>query len=159
MTGKLDWRMALLLTVPPLMWAGNAVVGRLMVGQIPPLAFNAIRWTLAGLLLLPLAWRAFRSPQLIRQRWGYFARLGLFGVGSYNALQYMALHTSSPVNVTLIAASSPVWMLLIGALVYGVRAHGKQLVGAAFSAAGVALVMSRGVCGPASLQAIWAVAG
>ncbi|WP_418315861.1 DMT family transporter [Piscinibacter sakaiensis] len=144
MSGRLDWRMALLLSVPPLMWAGNAVVGRLMVGQIPPLALNALRWTLAGALLLPLAWRVLRHPEVIRIRWGYFAKLGLFGVGSYNALQYMGLHTSTPVNITLIAASSPVWMLMIGSIVYGVRARGVQLAGAALSLAGVALVLSRG---------------
>jgi len=28
-------RLALLLTLPPLLWAGNAIVGRLMVGQVP----------------------------------------------------------------------------------------------------------------------------
>ena len=41
-------RIALLMTLPPLMWAGNAVVGRLMVGQVPPMALNALRWALAG---------------------------------------------------------------------------------------------------------------
>ena len=34
-------RIVLMLTLPPLLWAGNAVVGRLMVGSVPPLAlFN-----------------------------------------------------------------------------------------------------------------------
>jgi len=37
--GPLTPRLALLLTLPPLLWAGNAVVGRLMVGQVPPLTF------------------------------------------------------------------------------------------------------------------------
>ena len=41
-------RIALLMTLPPLMWAGNAVVGRLMVGQVPPMALNALRWALAA---------------------------------------------------------------------------------------------------------------
>jgi hypothetical protein len=41
---KLTPRLALLMTLPPLLWAGNAVVGRLMVGQVPPLTLNLLRW-------------------------------------------------------------------------------------------------------------------
>src|SRR5690606_11510971 len=70
--------------------------------------------------------------------------LGLLGIGVYNALQYMALRTSTPLNVTLIASSIPVWTMLIGALVYGVIPRRAQLVGATLSLSGVALVLSRG---------------
>ncbi|MEO8280081.1 MAG: DMT family transporter [Ideonella sp.] len=144
MSTRLTPGMAMLLALPPLMWAGNAVVGRLLVGHVPPLALNALRWTMAGLLLLPLGWRVLRNTRPICERWKYFALLGLTGVGSYNALQYMALHTSTPLNTTLIAASSPVWMLAIGWLVYGVRTGAREIAGAAFSLAGVMLVLSRG---------------
>ena len=85
-----------------------------------------------------------RPQSLLWQRWRRFAALGLLGVGSYNALQYLALQTSTPVNVTLIASSMPVWMLAVGALFHGERASRKQLLGAALSLAGVALVLSRG---------------
>ena len=40
----LSLRTALLLTLPPLLWAGNAVVGRLAVGAVPPVALNFVRW-------------------------------------------------------------------------------------------------------------------
>ena len=133
-----------LLCVPPLMWAGNAVVGRMLVGHAPPLALNALRWALALLLLLPLGWRVVRRPEEIWQRRGHLALLGLVGVGSYNALQYMAVQTSTPLNITLIAASSPVWMLAVGAILHGVRPRRRQLAGAALSLAGVLLVLSRG---------------
>ena len=118
MNHPLTPRIAFLLTLPPLLWAGNAVVGRALVGSVPPLALNAMRWWLALALLLPLAWRALREPTQILSRWKHFALLGLVGVGSYNALQYLAVQTSTPLNVTLIAASMPVWMLLVGRLFY-----------------------------------------
>ena len=144
MNHALTARIAFVLTLPPLLWAGNAVVGRAMVGQVPPLALNAMRWWLALALLLPIAWRVLREPQQITTRWKHFALLGLLGVGSYNALQYMAVQTSTPLNVTLIAASSPVWMLLVGRVFYGERPGARQLAGAALSLAGVGLVISRG---------------
>jgi drug/metabolite transporter (DMT)-like permease len=127
-----------------LLWAGNAVVGRALVGSVPPLALNAMRWWLALALLLPLGWRALREPGAIAARWKHLALLGLVGVGSYNALQYLAVQTSTPLNVTLIAASAPVWMLLTGLLFYGERPGARQIAGAVLSLAGVALVLSRG---------------
>ncbi|WP_077035841.1 DMT family transporter [Pelomonas sp. KK5] len=141
---KLTPRLAMMLTLPPLLWAGNAVVGRLMVGTVPPLALNAIRWIIAGLLLAPLARPLFANLQPVLTRWRYFALAGLLGMGSYNALQYQALHSSTPLNVTLIAASMPVWMLAVGALAYGVRPTPRELLGAVLSLAGVAVVIAHG---------------
>ena len=62
---RIDARTALLMTLPPLLWAGNAVVGRMAVGTVPPLTLNFLRWALAALLLLPLGWRAFARPREI----------------------------------------------------------------------------------------------
>lgn len=141
---KLTPRLVLVLTMPPLLWAGNAVVGRLMVGQVPPLTLNFLRWVLALALLLPLAWRALLPLARIRERWPYLLAIGTLGVGAYNSLQYLALVTSTPINVTLVASSLPVWTVLVGALFYGVRPTRREGVGAALGLAGVALVVSRG---------------
>src|SRR5260221_11302423 len=135
---------ALLLTLPPLFWAGNAVVGRAMVGTVAPLTLNCLRWLLAGLILLALGWRVLRPGSALWRRWRRFSMLGLLGVGSYNALQYLALQTSTPINVTLIAGSMPIWMLVIGALIHKVRPERRQIGGALLSLAGVVMVMARG---------------
>jgi drug/metabolite transporter (DMT)-like permease len=144
MTTRLTARTAVLMTLPPLLWAGNAVVGRLAVGSVPPLTLNFLRWALAALILLPLGWRVLRAPRSVLQRWPYLLAAGLLGVGTYNSLQYLALVTSTPINVTLIAASMPVWMLAVGALFYGIHPSARQYVGAALSLAGVVLVIARG---------------
>ncbi|MCW7536404.1 DMT family transporter [Aquabacterium sp. A7-Y] len=148
---------ALLLTLPPLLWAGNAVVGRLMVGAVAPLTLNFLRWLLAALILLPLGWRVLRPGSPLWSRWRRFILLGLLGVGSYNSLQYLALQTSTPINVTLIAASMPVWMLAAGALFWRERARPMQLLGAVLSLLGVVLVISRGSW--ATLQQVQLVPG
>jgi drug/metabolite transporter (DMT)-like permease len=144
MTTRLTARTAVLMTLPPLLWAGNAVVGRLAVGSVPPLTLNFLRWALAALFLLPFGWRMLRAPRSVLQRWPYLLAAGLLGVGTYNSLQYLALVTSTPINVTLIAASMPVWMLAVGALFYGIHPTARQYLGAALSLAGVVLVIARG---------------
>ena len=133
-----------MLVAAPLLWAGNAVVGRALHALISPSALNFIRWLLAFALLLPLAWRVLRPGSTLWPHWRRYALLGLFGIGSYNALQYLALQTSTPLNVTLVGSGMPVWMLIVGALFFGVPATRRQVAGVLLSVAGVLLVLSRG---------------
>ncbi|MCU0956750.1 MAG: DMT family transporter [Hydrogenophaga sp.] len=143
-TARLTPSTIALLLIPPLMWAGNAVVGRMMQGAIPPITFNLLRWVIAGALLLPLAAWVLRPGSGLWPQWRRFALLGLLGVGLYNSLQYMALKTSTPINVTLVASSIPIWMLLLGRVLYGVPIARRSAIGAVLSLAGVAVVLSRG---------------
>ena len=135
---------ALLLTLPTLLWAGNAVVGRLVSGLVPPMTLNFLRWALAFLLLLPVAGPVLRPGSGLWSHWRRYAVLGFLGVGCYNALQYLALKTSTPLNVTLVAASSPVWMLAVGAFWFGQHVSRRQVLGAVLSIAGVLVVLARG---------------
>ena len=114
-----------MLVAAPMLWAGNAVVGRALSTLIAPITLNLLRWALAFILLAPLAWR-------------------VLGIGNYNALQYLALQTSTPLNVTLVGSGMPVWMMLVGALFFGVPAGRQQVVGALLSVAGVLTVLCRG---------------
>ena len=144
MNSRISLSTALLLTVPPLLWAGNAVVGRMVHTWMPPMTLNLVRWSIALLILLPLAGWVFRPASGLWANWRRFALLGLLGVGLYNSLQYLALQSSTPINVTLVASSMPVWMLVIGALFFGAGVRRKQVIGAILSIAGVLLVLSRG---------------
>ena len=145
------------LLLATLLWAGNAIAGRVLVGSISPITLSAVRWGLAALILLPLGWRVFRPSSALWKNKGRFLVLGLLGVGSYNALLYLALQTSTAINVTLIGASMPIWMLFIGSAFYKVRPGLLQIVGAIVSLAGVALVLTRGE--PASLLSMQVVMG
>jgi drug/metabolite transporter (DMT)-like permease len=139
-----------LLTLPPLVWASNAVVGRLAVAGhdgplVSPLALNALRWVvaLAILVVLMRPWsRPFPKPAA--GSWPMFALFGLLSVTLYNSFQYLALQTSSAINVTLIAASGPFWMLLIGRFGFGEPGSGGAWAGAGVSLLGVVVVLSGG---------------
>lgn len=144
MNQRLTPATAALLVVPPLLWAGNAVVGRLASGLVPPITLNLLRWALAFVLLLPLAAWVLRANSGLWSHWRRYALLGLLGVGCYNALQYLALKTSTPINVTMVAASTPVFMLGIGAFFFGQAVSRRQVLGAVLSMAGVLLVLCRG---------------
>lgn len=135
---------ALLLTLPPILWAGNAVIGRLIAPLASPMTFNLLRWAIAFVLLLPLAAPVLRRGSDLWPNWRRFAGLSLLSIGGYNALLYLALNTSTPINVTLVGSITPVWMLLIGWVFFGMRISGRQWLGAALSISGVLVVLSRG---------------
>ena len=147
MTQRLSPGTAAMLAAAPLLWAGNAVVGRALHTLIAPSTLNFLRWLLAFALLLPLAWQVLRPASGLWPHWRRYAALGLFGIGSYNALQYLALQTSTALNVTLVGSGMPVWMLVVGALFFGVPVTRRQAVGALLSVTGVVLVLSRGSVG------------
>jgi len=155
---RLDGATAALLTLPPLFWAGNAVVARMIVGEVPPVALSLARWVIALALLLPFAWRAaLRHRAVLVRHWRILLAIGPLGVGAYNTLQYIALQTSTPMATSLIASSSPVFILALGALVFGERTRSAQWLGAALSVGGVLLVMARG--DPANLAQLAFVPG
>ena len=133
-----------LLLIPPLLWAGNAVVGRVVAQMVPPLTLNFLRWAQALLLLLPLGYRILGAGSAVWREWRRYAVLGLLGVGLYNSLQYLALHTSTPLSVTLVSSAMPVWMLIVGRIFHGVPIRPAQIVGSVMSLAGVAVVLSQG---------------
>ena len=157
MKPKLTTSTALLLTVPPVLWAGNAVVGRLVRDAVPPMTLNLLRWTIALLILLPLGRAALRRGSGALANWRRYSMLGLLGIGLYNSLQYLALQTSTPINVTLVASGMPVWMLLVGRMFFGAQVRRKQVAGALLSIVGVLVVLCRGDL--AQLAALRLVAG
>ena len=134
----------LLLLVPPLLWASNAVVGRMVRDLVSPVTLNFVRWIIAFVLLLPLAAPVLRRGSPLWAHWKRYAVLGLLGIGLYNAFQYLALQTSTPINTTLVGSSLPLWMLAVGTLFFGARVNAREIGGALLSMAGVLLVLSRG---------------
>ena len=137
-------RNAALLLIPPLLWASNAVIGRMIVDLIPPITLNLIRWALAFVLLLPLTHRLLRRHSPLWAHWKRYTLLGLLGVGCYNSFLYLALQTSTPLNVTLVGSSMPVFMLLVGALFFQQTVRKRQIAGAVLSIMGVLVVLCRG---------------
>ena len=140
----LDLATAGLLLLPPLVWAGNTVLGRVVADMVPPITLNFFRWLLAFALLLPWSYPVLKPSSLMWAHWKRYSLMSLLGVGCYNSFQYLALHTSTPINVTLVAASVPVFMLVMGALFYKQRISARQALGAVLSIAGVLCVLGRG---------------
>ncbi len=140
----LDLATAGLLLLPPLVWAGNTILGSVVANMVPPITLNFFRWLTAFVLLLPWSYPVLKPSSPMWKHWRRYGLMSLLGVGCYNSFQYLALHTSTPINVTLVGASVPVFMLAMGAVFYKQSVSARQVLGAAMSIAGVLCVLGRG---------------
>ena len=135
----------LLLTFTALFWAGNSIVARAARDLVPPLALSFWRWSLALLLLLPLAWRYLRRDAAeLRRSWRTLVVLGTLGIGAFNTLLYTGLQTTSAVNGLLLQSLQPGLILLFGALLFNESTRLLQVLGIILSVAGALVIISKG---------------
>ncbi|MDU3133044.1 MAG: DMT family transporter [Bradyrhizobium sp.] len=134
-----------LLSITALCWAGNAIVGRLAAGHIPPVTLSFLRWSLAFLLILPLAWKQLRQDwPAIRSRLGIMIALSLTGIGAFNTLQYWSLEYTQALNTLLLQSSGPLIVAVWSLLLLRVHLTAAQAIGIVLSPAGVLLILTRG---------------
>jgi drug/metabolite transporter (DMT)-like permease len=134
-----------MLTLTPLFWAGNAVIGRAMREDLPPVTFAFWRWTLAAALLLPFTLPLLRRDWVrIRRGWRILLILGLLGITSFNTLLYHAAHTTGATNIALIQTLTPTMIAGIGLLVYGDRISARAAGGILLGTLGALVVIARG---------------
>ncbi|OAN43039.1 hypothetical protein A6A04_10115 [Paramagnetospirillum marisnigri] len=151
-------RFHLLLALTIVFWAGNALVGRATVGQVPPIALSFWRWAIALLIILPFTARdMIRVAPLIRARWQVVTVMAVASVTAYNTLLYLALQTTTAINATLVATSMPVMLLILSRVWLKTPIRLAQGLGIALSLAGVLFIIGRG--DPARLMGLGLAAG
>ena len=94
--------------VMTVIWGINAVVVKATYAQIPPMAFMAIRFLVAGTLLLVVAWGVERSLAVRRRDWPLLVAAAMVGTGFYQPLFLTGLSMTTASNTSLIIAASPV---------------------------------------------------
>jgi drug/metabolite transporter (DMT)-like permease len=135
----------LLLSFTALFWAGNAIVGRLAAGHIPPVTLSFLRWGLAFLLILPWAWPHLKQDwPAIRGRLGLMVLLSLTGIGVFNTMQYWALEYTQALNTLLLQSAAPLIIAVWSLILLGVRLTAKQAFGVLLSLAGVMVIILHG---------------
>lgn len=136
---------ALLLILGILFWSGNYVLGRAVVGTVPPITLAYVRWILAILVFLPFVWKELKeNRESILVNWKALVIMGLTGVVGFNYFQYLAVKYTTAINASIINASIPVFTAVAGYLVFSNKLKGRQLVGITLSFVGVITVITKG---------------
>jgi drug/metabolite transporter (DMT)-like permease len=102
---------SLLLTV--FFFGTNFTAVKLVVESVPPILFAATRFTLAGLLLLPLALFFGSEGRLSRKDLLPMLGLGFVGVTLTQSVFTVGVGLTTAANTALVYSTAPVWGMLL----------------------------------------------
>src|SRR6187549_192731 len=135
----------LLMTITALCWAGNAIVGRLAAGHIPPVTLSFLRWSMAFLIILPFAWKHLvRDWGAIRGRLGTMVVLSVTGISAFNTMQYWALEHTQALNTLLLQSAAPLFVAIWSLLLLGIGLTLGQACGLVVALTGVLVILLQG---------------
>lgn len=133
------------LTTAALCWAGNAIFGRLAVGEVSPLLLVSCRWLGALMLVLVFARHYLvRDWPVLRTHLRFIFAMGALGFAMFNTLFYIAAHTTTAVNLGILQGAIPVFVILSMFVAYRVRVTRVQLAGVCMTIIGVVTVSAAG---------------
>lgn len=135
----------LLLTLAPLTWAGNFIVGRFIHEQVPPVSLTMWRWLIALAVLLPFTVPVLlRQRHLIRRYWKLIAVLGITGTALFHTLVYQALYFTEAINAALFLSTTPVVIVGLSWLLFRDPVTSRQALGIVISLCGAIAIIMRG---------------
>jgi len=134
----------LVMIVPPLLWAGNFIVGKAVSDQHAPLGLSFWRWFLASVIFVPFAARSmWEQRHAIQKYFWQITLLALLSVSLFNSLAYISLQYTSATNATLLNSFIPIFILIISSLFFKEHISGKQMLGVGISLLGVVVILTK----------------
>ena len=135
----------LLLVLANLFWAGNIVLGRGVVGLVPPVTLAWLRWTGAFCIALTFAWPLLRRDfSILLRHWRLMLLLSATGIATYNTMSYIGLNSTTALNVLLLQSAMPLVIIVWAYILFRDRPSLRQFAGVAVSLAGVVAIAARG---------------
>ena len=126
----------------PLVWGVNYAVIKAALHEFQPLAFNGIRFALATLTIWVLLLHRGSTLRIPRQGLWSLTLLGLLGNTVYQLLFIEGVARTSAANASLIMASSPMLVALLGTALGWEKLRGKGWLGVGLAVGGLALLLS-----------------
>lgn len=129
-----------------IIWAGNFVIARSVVGQIGPITLAFFRWFFASLLMLPIGWTAFkREWSVIKGHLPYLMVTALFGIALFNTLVYIAGHYTGAINMAMLGTtSSPIFSIILAYVFLKDKPGKLRIVGIVVCISGIVWLLSGG---------------
>lgn len=127
-------------------WSGNFVIARGLSESIPPISLAFWRWIVAVAVFLPFAWKPLVDEwHILKNHMPYLCVTSLLGITVFNTLIYFAGHTTTAVNLSLISITFPIFIVIFSRVFFGEPISLNRGVGIVLVAAGVVLLITKGV--------------
>jgi drug/metabolite transporter (DMT)-like permease len=135
----------LLVFLATLFWAGNAIAGKIAVGHISPFVLTSLRWLVALMLVTPFAVRYIKDDwKVIRGKLIFLFALGAVGFTVFNNMMYLALTTTTAINVAIIQSALPLFIFILNLAFFQISVSKFQAIGFPISLIGVATITFQG---------------
>jgi drug/metabolite transporter (DMT)-like permease len=135
----------LLLTICAMCWGGNAIAGRLAVGEVSPMLLTMFRWLGVAILIWSFARpRIVEEAPVLKANLPYFLVMGAIGFTGFNVLYYIAAHSTSAINLGILQGAVPISVLIGAFIVYRTPITLVQVLGIFITVIGVAVVTVEG---------------
>ncbi len=136
---------AILALAATFIWSWNYIVARGVIENIPPVALSFFRWSTAFLFIIPFALKnLIREKEAVKTNISYIIIMALLSVTLFNTLIYIAGHSTTAINLSLIAISTPVFIILISHFLLKEKTSIAGWLGVAVTITGVVLLICRG---------------
>jgi drug/metabolite transporter (DMT)-like permease len=135
---------ALILLLTSLLWGGNFVYSKFLIGHATPIMLTILRWTIAIVVLLPLVKKNEGKMLPPKDSILPLLLMGVTGVVFFNIFQFLAIAQTSAINTGLISTLNPLSIALSSALFLHEKINFSQLLAMLLSLFGVLTVMSKG---------------
>lgn len=122
-------------------WGVNFSVVKFALAALPPLAFNGLRFIVASGVMLGLALATGHRFNFQRRHWPYLIGLGLLGNTTYQLFFVFGIDNTTADNASLILATVPAWVALIGTLAGMERVKVGGWIGVLLSLIGIILII------------------
>jgi drug/metabolite transporter (DMT)-like permease len=131
----------LMLVTMSLIWGINFSAVKGALADFSPLSFNAIRFGTSSLLLLSLLWIRERSVGISRKHVGRFFVLALIGNTVYQLFFIMGIARTTATDSALILATTPIFIVLFGAVLRVEKITSRVVQGVILSFTGVVMII------------------
>jgi drug/metabolite transporter (DMT)-like permease len=132
-----------------LLWASAFSVAKLALADCPPLMLLAVRFLLAGVIMLGAAAVGGVSLRLSARDLALFAVLGIANQAAYLGIGYLGLRSISSGLSALIISANPVLTAVLAALFLGERMTWRKTAGLLLGVGGVVVVVESRLAGGA----------
>lgn len=128
-----------------LFWSGNFTVARGVTEHIPPITLAFWRWMTAVIILTPFAFKPLlQNWSIIKSNIIYLTATSVLGVSLFNTLIYIAGHSTTAMNMSLIAITFPVFVIILSKFIYKEVITLNKGVGIVLVISGVITLITKG---------------
>lgn len=128
-----------------IIWSGNFIVARGLNTTYSPISIAFFRWGIAALVIFPFAFNSLKKDlPILKRQWKLVLFMSLISVTLFNTFIYLAAQSTSALNLSLIAITAPLYVVILNRLINKEFLRKRQIFGLLTLFIGLVILISKG---------------